>query len=815
MATGEEELRRLLAKGEVVVVAGAGVSMSVVGDQTVDDHPVASWTGLLRHGIDRAPNKTEEWRERRRADVDSGDVGEMVNVAGSITRELQGPQGGAYAKWLNDTIGALEPRNRGLIEALELLRAPIATTNYDHLIEQVTAMDRLTWEDGARWQAVIRGDERAVLHIHGHYRVPSSVILGVSSYADIRNNEPVQAMLQALGQSKTLLFVGIGAGLDDPNFGALREWLRRVTPDSMYAHYRLVRKGEEVDQDPAERIELIEYGDRYDDLEGFLRRIAPEPPAGVERRVPVAVRKPRILELRIERDGVKAKARRTGKTAEEPLHLDDLLVSMAQMLEGWLRRREPDAFDPQGALLESEPEEAKLLGRILYQAIFHGDVRELLVEELKDARAAGSDDRLALVLKVDRVRVPSLDGGPDVDLTELPWELLHSPEDAWLAQNRSLTLFRALHGDQGTVSAARGKLRVLVIKAQPADVLEAARFQWDPVRARAYDERMDEITRHLASLDKTHDVVTQVRVVDEPTLSAVVEALDEPADIVHYLGYGSVDASQRRLVALLDEDGRAVWPLSDPFARLFRLAPPSIVFLHLCEGPREGYSYDFARASFTELAGLLLRHGVQLVVAMQYPMSPDVGLEFTKSFYAGIQSPEEAVHNARRQASSFYRLGAAVLYLHDDASLATVNGAHAIADESAHRKERSVTERGQEVTRTVPAQPGRAEPEPPKAPPVPTKQGVLPGATRVSFADLQLKAEEIARRANQDADRFKEQSAGLYVDVRGDEDGTLDPAVLARAAHDRAKLGSPGESALLWEQLSDHLRPRPRADLGY
>jgi hypothetical protein len=48
-----------------------------------------------------------------------------------------------------------------------------------------------------------------------------SVVLGVRSYDQVLGGEHAQAMLQAMTAMRTILFVGCGDGLEDPNLGAL------------------------------------------------------------------------------------------------------------------------------------------------------------------------------------------------------------------------------------------------------------------------------------------------------------------------------------------------------------------------------------------------------------------------------------------------------------------------------------------------------------------------------------------------------------------------------------------------------------------
>jgi tetratricopeptide (TPR) repeat protein len=89
---------------------------------------------------------------------------------------------------------------------------------------------------------------------------------------------------------RSLVLVGFGAGLEDPNFGALRAWMAETWSSSEYRHFRLVRADERdavaAQHRPEERIVTVVYGDSHDDLAPFLRTLRPMGPA------PAAVRAP-------------------------------------------------------------------------------------------------------------------------------------------------------------------------------------------------------------------------------------------------------------------------------------------------------------------------------------------------------------------------------------------------------------------------------------------------------------------------------------------------------------------------------------------
>jgi hypothetical protein len=273
-----QDLRDEFAHGRVVVVVGAGVSIGATGND-----PAASWTGLLTSGVEhcRAVRRMgAEWVARRLAEIRSGDVDELIEVAGLISRQLRAE--GEYGRWLAESVGRLRVRDDAVIRALAGLGAPLATTNYDDLVEQVTGLEPVTWRDRNRYRQVVRGEARGVLHLHGHWRDPDSVVIGSREYAHVEHDQHAQAVQQSLLLMKTLLFVGFGGGLDDPNFEALRRWMRQVLPDTHHRHYRLCLDGEVARLDlehRSERIFPLGYGPTHAHLAPFLSGLQPGQPA--------------------------------------------------------------------------------------------------------------------------------------------------------------------------------------------------------------------------------------------------------------------------------------------------------------------------------------------------------------------------------------------------------------------------------------------------------------------------------------------------------------------------------------------------------
>jgi hypothetical protein len=164
-----------------------------------------------------------------------------------------------------------------LVRVLASLGAKLATTNYDNMIEAGTGRSSITWRDWALATSFFREPTQDVLHLHGHYRQPDSIILGARSYDEVCRDEFVQTALRGLMISGTLVFVGCGTGLDDPNFGVLLEWVRSILAECQHSHFILVRSGEVDDWRRRLQgipIDPIPYGAEYNDLTPFLEGLA-------------------------------------------------------------------------------------------------------------------------------------------------------------------------------------------------------------------------------------------------------------------------------------------------------------------------------------------------------------------------------------------------------------------------------------------------------------------------------------------------------------------------------------------------------------
>ncbi|HJW35193.1 MAG TPA: hypothetical protein VJ769_01025, partial [Actinomycetes bacterium] len=103
-----DEFRR----GRVLIVVGSGVSLAASGQD------VAGWPGLLRSGVRhllRLRKVSQDWADRRDADIRTGQVATLVGVAQEIIGKLGSAE---YKLWFDESVGLLWPHDPSVIQAL-------------------------------------------------------------------------------------------------------------------------------------------------------------------------------------------------------------------------------------------------------------------------------------------------------------------------------------------------------------------------------------------------------------------------------------------------------------------------------------------------------------------------------------------------------------------------------------------------------------------------------------------------------------------------------------------------------------------------
>ena len=273
------DLREAVQSKRALILVGAGVTSA-----TIDEAEISSWPDLLKHGLARIVGlgRLSEKRHRHYLNglylaLEDGDTEGLLEVAGVIQRNLDGSRGGEYRKWLRESVGQLQVADAGLVEAIHALGCPIATTNYDTLIHQITGLPSVPWTKTNDVQRLVRGEDQGVLHLHGLWHDAETVIFSQADYQGLINNPHVRAVQEALAMVQQFVLIGFGSGLDDPNFALLRRWLATVMPHSEARHFRLARNAEVADlqkkHPPGERTFVLGYGEQHQHLPLFLHQL--------------------------------------------------------------------------------------------------------------------------------------------------------------------------------------------------------------------------------------------------------------------------------------------------------------------------------------------------------------------------------------------------------------------------------------------------------------------------------------------------------------------------------------------------------------
>jgi hypothetical protein len=271
-----KELQGLMAEGRVVPIVGSGVSTATAA--------IPGWRGVLEDGL-RHLAEIGTCSEAELSEARSLLSANDLIAAAQRMCALMGCPGGEYPFWLKKEfeVGREQIHNRRLIDRIVDLPVPlIATTNYDRLISTLhpEAHAPVTWLHPAAMQVALREGDR-VLHLHGVYEEPASVVFGIESYSRIVSDPAYRAVLQSLWLERTLLFIGCSFdGLQDPDFRALLDWASETFADSFYKHYALFRAGTFTTEEARRfnqqwRIQIVDYGPSFDDLPAWLESVNP------------------------------------------------------------------------------------------------------------------------------------------------------------------------------------------------------------------------------------------------------------------------------------------------------------------------------------------------------------------------------------------------------------------------------------------------------------------------------------------------------------------------------------------------------------
>ena len=257
-----------------------------------------------------------------------------------------------------------------------------------------------------------------------------------------------------------------------------------------------------------------------------------------------------------------------------------------------------------------EFEKVEEFGRELYGALFKDEVKSCFDRSYSVAFREGKGLRLKLRL--------------DSTLANLPWEFMYSREVRdYLALCRTIPPMRYTELPQPVVPLEiTPPLRILVVIASPSD--------YDLLNVERERER---ITSALGEMQERG--IIKVEFVEGKSTLAALQRRLRRADyhVLHFIGHGDYDEQAEEGLLLMEDARGRGRPVSGQWlGRLLRgYFPMRLVALNACEGALTSSSDPFAG-----VAAAVVGAGVPAVVAMQFEISDEAAIIFSREFYSAL-----------------------------------------------------------------------------------------------------------------------------------------------------------------------------------
>jgi hypothetical protein len=268
--------------GNLVPFVGAGFGAATAS--------LPAWPGLLSRSIDYIrlvlPKSVAASRAKAlEALAKTGDLPSAFGVLQqAVAEEGKEPfESIEYQGFLNEIFHLPNVQSSALADALRGLRPrTVITTNYDTLLEECNVArgnQSATWLNPPQIRSILRSGS-GVIHLHGRYDLPSSVILSSADYQRVVDDRDLLSVAQAMFHSGVLLFVASSVGgLNDPHIGRILAEFARFSDQVQgedSPHVALVPgklTGTEIAKLRRLGVEAVSYGDSYEDLPAFLTTI--------------------------------------------------------------------------------------------------------------------------------------------------------------------------------------------------------------------------------------------------------------------------------------------------------------------------------------------------------------------------------------------------------------------------------------------------------------------------------------------------------------------------------------------------------------
>src|SRR5215207_212229 len=258
-----------------------------------------------------------------------------------------------------------------------------------------------------------------------------------------------------------------------------------------------------------------------------------------------------------------------------------------------------------------EAQSVQDFGQALFQALLCGEVRTHYDLSLREAQRQNKGLRLKL-----RIQPP--------ELTVLPWEFLYDPgRNTYLSLSCKTPLVRYIELREPVEQLpVTPPLRILGMVASPLDLA--------PLDVEQEKRRVEEAIKEPQAQGRVE--LTWLEGQTPRDLQRAL-AVDGPWHVFHFIGHGGFDrVSNEGLIALTNEEGNARFVQAEDLAQLLKDHwDMRLVLLNSCEGAR-GSESD----AFSSTAATLVRPGIPAVLAMQYEITDEAAIEFSRTFYQAV-----------------------------------------------------------------------------------------------------------------------------------------------------------------------------------
>jgi CHAT domain len=260
------------------------------------------------------------------------------------------------------------------------------------------------------------------------------------------------------------------------------------------------------------------------------------------------------------------------------------------------------------------------MGARLYSFLFTGDVDNLYKKSLIDA--ANAREALRIKLRID---------GPS-ELATVPWETLYDTKTRQFLSAELRTLFTRSVETNTINRWVPKKLNILGMISGPTSYNGSQLPALDVDLERSKIEScLNHLIKDLGKATLSWTMSGSYKDLRRRLNAGNAGHEGEGWTVFHFIGHGDFDERTKQGYLILEEGGGSIGEARypDTLAPLLTDAGgPQLIVLNSCNGARSA-SGDL----FSSLAAALALAGVPSVIAMQFPVSDEMAIEFSARFY--------------------------------------------------------------------------------------------------------------------------------------------------------------------------------------